>query len=809
MRMLMKGSTMAGFNIFGKKKKKVHKKLPKTVQDSLPYRTVFKDGTIETDPGVYTRAYSLTDINFKIADDATQVAIFRAYGDFLNSFPKDVMFQIVVQNHTADKRDTFESVRFQPQRDGLNKYRQEMNNILLEKMTAGRKNLQQDKFLVVSIEDDDTASAIKVLNSTEKEIEKSLRKISKSAVAVRQTARERLHTLFSIYNQDGRSVFYNDLDENGNPVFTFDTINQAGLTTKDIIGPSDMEFKANYFTLGDTYGCAMHLAGVPNWLSTEFISDLSDTPCNLLISIYHTPIETSKAMRMIKDHLMAVNGQIAVNQKRAIREGYTADLVAPDLALSQQQTRDLIDQVLENDQKLYYLTFCVTVFGDSKEALENNKKMIEAVSTKYLCPIKTLGFQQEQGLNTSLPLCLKQVEIKRLYTTQSASVFIPYTSMELYQRKGIYYGTNKMSDNMIMYSRSSGNNANGLIFGESGSGKSFAAKNEMLSVLLRNANNRVFVIDPEEEYVKMARALGGEVVDLAPGSQTYVNPLDMDLDYDGESDPVGMKAEYIVSMVEIMLSGGRTIDPQAKSVLTRCVHAIYRPYLEHLKKRRKNGEDITCDKEAMPTLNNLYNELLRQDEPEAQTLARIIEMYATGSFATFAHRSNVETNAPFVVYNIKNLGSGMKDLGLHVCLNDIWNKMIENRKKDLWTWIYIDEFYLLLQSDSAAKFLMMVWKRARKWRGVPTGIMQNTEDLLRSSDSRNIINNTSFIMMMSLPKLDRTNLSDLLQLSEQQLEYITNAQPGNGLLWTNKTVLPFKNEFPEDTALYRIMDTSH
>ena len=296
-------------------------------------------------------------------------------------------------------------------------------------------------------------------------------------------------------------------------------------------------------------------------------------------------------------------------------------------------------------------------------------------------------------------------------------------------------------------------------------------------------------------------------MDLSPGSKTYVNPLDMDIDYDGESDPVSMKLDYIVSMIEIMLGQGRSLDPQAKSIVGRCVNTIYRNYLNHMNQLKQSGSDISCDKAAMPTLNNLYNELLRQPEPEARTIANIIEVYATGSFATFAHRSNVETNSAFVVYNIKNLGTGMKDLGLHVCLNDIWNKMIENRKKGIWTWIYIDEFYLLLQSDSAAKFLMQVWKRARKWWGVPTGIMQNTEDLLRTADSRNIINNTSFIIMQSLPKLDRTNLGDLLQIPDSQLAYITNSQPGHGLIYNGKTILPFNNEWSTDTELYHMMNT--
>ena len=779
------------------KKKKTHRTLPKTVQESIPYTTVFPDGTIETKPGVYTRAYELEDISFKIAPDNEQVSMFRSYGDFLNTFSEHTPFQIIIQNRAADRRASLEDIRFTMHQDGLNKYRQEMNHILLDKLTSGNKSLQQDKYLIVSTQADNLELAMNELGNIHREVEKGIRKISKDVSTKIVPIEKRLEMLFDIYNQDGESVFFNDFEEDGRtPKFSFDRLGEADVTSKDVIGPSGMEFKTNYFTLGDTYGRAMYLEGVPTWLSTEFISDLSDTPCSLLISINHHPIKTERALRMIKDQMMSINGQIASSQKKAIQGGYTYDLISPDLTISKDQTRDLLDDVIGRDQKLYYVTFSICIFADTREKLEENTRMITTVANKHLCPIKTLEFQQEQGLNSSLPLALNELAVKRLYTTESASIFIPYTSLELYQKYGIFYGLNQTSNNLILYDRLTGRNHNGLIFGESGSGKSFAAKNEMISVLLRSAQNQVYVIDPESEYTELARAFGGEIVNLAPGSKTYINPLDMDIDYDGESDPISMKLDYIVSMIEIMLGHGRTLDPQAKSIVGRCVDTIYRPYMQHITQMQADGFDITLDKEAMPTLNNLYHELNRQEEAEARTIANIIEVYATGSFSTFSHRSNVETDSPFVVYDTKNLGSGMKDLGLHVCLNDIWNKMIDNRKKDIWTWIYIDEFYLLLQSDSAARFLMEVWKRARKWHGVPTGIMQNTEDLLRSADSRNIINNTSFIMMMSLPKLDRTNLGDLLQIPESQLAYITNSEPGRGLIYNGKRFCRLSTSFP-------------
>lgn len=806
---------------FSKKSKNGEKKPTKeeiknkrSVQAAIPYTRVFKDGTIETKPGTYTRAYDLGNVNFKIAPNEEQVAIFRAYGDFLNTFSPEVRFQVVIQNSVADKRTSLENIRYAlRQGDNLNKLRQEMNGILLDKMSEGRRGLRQDKYLVVSIEDADIDHAFTVLNNIETEIQKGIKKISRDVDVRRQTVEHRLSLMFNIYNQDGESVFHNDFKEvNGKqmPYFNYDRLTKVGMSSKDLIAPSGMAFNNNHSIIGNTYARSMYLEGVPTWLSTEFISDLSDLQTSMLISVTHLPVDTAKAVRIIKNKLTAVNGQIAKSQQQAVQAGYTPDLIAPSLTLAQKQTRELMDDVIGRDQKLFFVTLTLTLFAESKEQLDEFTRMITSMSNKYLCPIKTLLYQQEQGFNTSLPLALNELQVRRLFTTESASIFIPYTSLELYQKNGLYYGLNQTSNNLILYDRLSGKNYNGIIFGESGSGKSFFAKREMSSVLLRDDKNVVYVIDPESEYSDLARAFGGEIVTLAPGSQTFVNPLDMDLFYDGgETDPVSMKVDYVVSMIEIMLGNGRILDPQARSIVGRCVKNIFVPYIRLLEQLREHDPSITYDKDAMPTLNNLYNDLLVQPEPEARTIANILEAYATGAFNIFANPSNVETNSRFLVYDIKNLGTGMKNLGLHVCLNDIWNKMLENRRKGLYTWIYIDEFYLLLQSESAAKFLMQVWKRARKWQGVPTGIMQNTEDLLRSPDSRNILNNTSFVAMLSLPKLDRTNLGDLLQIPESQLEYITNSQPGYGLIYNGKTIIPFKDEFPTDTELFKLMNTTN
>lgn len=788
--------------------KKENKKIASSIRNSIPYIHTFNNGIIETDAGVFTRAYKFSDINFKIAPNEEQTSIFIKYGRLLNSFSPDVDFQIVIQNRNADKQSFFHSVQFTPQSDSLNNYRREMNDILLDKMTEGRNNLSQEKMLVVSVKSRNYDEALQKFQELDKIISQRFRDIARAQPAQLMTLQDRLYNLFSTYNQNGEGYFYNAKNKNGEPIFDIASMMHAGLSTKDVIGPAGMEFQNGYFVLGNTYGRTLYLENIPSFLSTDFLAELSDITCNLLVSLHYKQLEQQKAAKLVHNMMLTIDGQIADRQKKAAQDGYSADLVSTDLVRQQNYARELINDMVGRDQKMYFVTFTVTVFGHSMEEMEELSRQAMAIAENHMCSLKVLHFQQENGFNTSLPLCRNDIQVSKMLTTESASIFIPYTTQELHQKNGLYYGINDTSKNLIVYNRLFGENFNGLIFGESGNGKSFAAKQEMLSALLKDPKNAVYVIDPESEYSPLCRALGGEVIDLSPGSSSYLNPLDMDIKYGDEADPVSMKAEFIISMLEIMIGNGRIITPEEKSIISRCVQNIYRPYLNAIDDANRAGQNITSDNNSAPTLQTLYNAIAIQPEAAARSIAATLEMYATGTLATFAHRTNININSRFVVYDIKNLGTGTKDLGIHVCVNDIWNRMIENKKNGIYTWFYIDEFYLLLQSESTAKFVASIWKRARKWNGVPTGILQNTEDILRTTDSRAILNNTSFIQMLSLKKIDRANLGELLSISESQQEYITDAGPGRGLIYAGKTILPFTNDFPEDTKLYSIMNTS-
>ena len=780
-------------------------RLPKNVRESIPLRGFMPNGIIETYPGTFTKSYLLEDINFSIATEEEQAKIFRGFMDLLNSFSDKTKWQFCIFNHEEAKRNTVADIRIQPQRDGLNKYRQDMNNILLQNLKMGNNSILQDKVLTVAIEDSNAEHAALIFKKLDNTISQKLRRITKGDTKP-MTTQERMKMLYTIYNQDFDYRFSTGMYE-GKDNFDIGFIEKCGLSVKDVIGPPSMDFtKKNQFMLGNTYAQALYLESIPSWLSTDFIADLSSVQSNMLISTNSEIIPQDKAIVMVRGLLANIEARATAISKRNLTDGYIGSL-PPDLENSMKNARELMNDITNRNQNLFLITFTVVVFAKTQEALDENIRQIKNVSSKHMCPIKEMGFQQEFCFNSSLPLCRNDVFNDILYTTESASVFIPFNSKEIRQKNAIFYGLNQTSKNMILYDRRTGNNYNGLIFGYSGSGKSFIAKCEMISVLLNHKDAQVFVIDPQGEYYPLARGFNGQEINLWPGSNVYINPLDLDISTDDdEVDPITMKSDYIISLFEIIVGKGRQLSPIHTSIIDKCVRKIYRAYIDELSRSGKTYDPSIC-----PTLTDLYQELnlMKNDKFEAGQLAEILYQYAVGSFDTFAHRTNIETRSRFIVYNIKRLGTGMKEMGLHICLNDIWNRMITNSKRNVYTWAYIDEFHLLLESTGTTIFLKRIWKMARKWLGVPTGIMQNTEDLLRNEDTRNIVNNTSFTLMLRAPKMDRENLAELYHLSNAQLEYITDSDQGHGLLNNGKITLPFEMNFPKNSELYKLLTTSH
>lgn len=796
----------------GKKNKKKNKKeelfkIPKTVQDTIPYIAVYKNGIIETEEGVFSKTYKLEDVNFKLASQEEQERIFLAYGDLLNSFNSDVKIQITINNRNIDKQKFYDNVLLKYRNDQLNEYRDEYNEMLKEKAKEGNNNIVREKYITLSIQEEDIEMANIKFNSLEGELNSAVKKITKNPTKP-MSLEERLDVLCNIYNigDEPKKLSTVTYDRYGHEIKNFDIVEMAkmGLSTKDIIAPTSMSFKEGYFTMGDMYGQVLYLHSIPSFLSTDIITDITSLPYNLLTSFHLYSLPQDEALKIIKRRMTNVNANVVESQKKASKSGYSPDILSPDLLKAKTDVEKTYEDLTSRNQKLFMMTLVVAHFAKTKEELEKNSKAIQMVASKRMCQLKKLSYQQEVGLTTALPLAYNKIFINKALTTEATCVFIPFEAEELNQSNGMYYGLNAITHNMILYNRVNAINGNGVILGTPGSGKSFSAKREMINILL-NTDDEVYILDPEAEYAPLANILGGQEVRIAAGSKVFINPMDMDINYADNDDPITLKSDFVCALCETLIGGRFGISALQKSIIDRCVRALYKKYLEHMEELK--DDNITCDVNASPTLGDLYNMLIQQPEPEAQNIALSLELYTIGSLDIFSHKTNVTLNNRFVVFNIKDLGSNMQEMGLKITLNYVWNKMIENRKKGKRTWFYIDEFYLMTKTESSASFLKEIWKRARKWLGMPTGITQNVEDILSCEYARSIISNSDFVLMLKQAQLDRRELANMFDLSETEVDYITEKDCGVGLMYTGKTVIPFEDKFPTNTKLFKAMTT--
>lgn len=784
-------------------KKKTKEPVPKTAQQTIPYLGVYENGVIEVSEGHYSKSYLIEDVNFKIASAEEQDNIFVRYGEFLNAFGPEVRIEITVFNRNIDSDRVKEDVLIPLKGDQYDYLREEQNAILLNKMSEGKNNLAHEKYLTVTIEADGIDAANVVFNRIDNEINTNLRLIN-GADTVPLTIQERLSILFDIYNMNSpvpfnakRTVKDKVIDS-----FSLENTRKLGLSTKDLVAPSAIEIKNDHLKFDDKYCRVLFLETLPSFLSTEFFNEVTSLPCNMLASVHLEGLRQDKAIKLIRNQIVNINANVIDEQKKASKGGYSPDLISPELQKTQAEAQRLLQDITSRNQKMFLVTFAVAVFGDTVEELNNNTAMLVSAGSKHLCIFKKLVWQQEYGFATVLPIGRNRLLASRLLTTETASLFIPFSTQELSHKNGIYYGLNAVSHNLILFNRKQSANANGIVLGTSGSGKSFSCKREIFSVFL-STDDDIYVIDPEREYSSLAELMDGEIIRLSPAAKTHLNPFDMDLRYADDGDPVKLKSDFILSLCETILNNRGGLSAAQQSIIDRCVRLTYEPYLAFLSKNK-----LFYDNKHCPTFKDFYSELRKQPEIEAQQIALALEHYTKGSFDTFAHRTNVNTSKRLIVYDIKDIGTQMKELGLQVCLNDIWNKIIANSKQNKRSWFYIDEFYLLTQTDSSARFLQQIFKRARKWGGIPTGITQNVEDMLARPEARSVIENCDFIMMLKQSPIDRIELGNLLGISSTQMSFIKDADKGQGLIYTGKTIVPFVDKYPKDTESYKVMTTT-
>ena len=544
---------------------------------------------------------------------------------------------------------------------------------------------------------------------------------------------------------------------------------------------------------GDKYARTMFIKDMPASLKDCLLTDISNTNLDVMVTVNIAPVDPYKALKIVSHQLTSMRANKLQAEKKAIQSGYTSDVINEDLKHSLIEAEELLDDLRSKNQKMFLDNIIIMVTAADMDELDANTEAIEAVVRKHICSLSTLKFQQEKGLQSVLPIGNCTLKIRRTLTTESTAVLLPFSAKEISQKNGMYYGLNALSNNMILFNRLNLKNPNGFILGSPGSGKSFAGKREMLNVYLATDDD-IIIIDPEREYTSLVAALNGETIYVSPASGNHINPLDMSKDYSDDESPLTMKSDFILSFCECLV-GKQGLSAKERGIIDRCLTATYGEYLQ------------TFDKDKTPTLMEFYERLKSQPEKEAQGLALSFELYIKGNLNMFAHQTNVDTNNRVVSYDIKDLGKQLKTLGMLIVLDYVWNRITLNRSMGKRTWIYMDEIYLLFANEYSANFLFELYKRARKWGGVPTGITQNVLDLLQSHTARTMLSNSEFIVMLNQAASDREKLAKLLNISNEQMSYITNADAGCGLIKYGSALVPFINRFPKDTQLYKLMTT--
>jgi type IV secretory pathway VirB4 component len=547
--------------------------------------------------------------------------------------------------------------------------------------------------------------------------------------------------------------------------------------------------------MGEHYGAVSFLQILAPELTDRMLADFLDIDAPVTVTLHIKSIDQSEAIKTIKRKLSDLDKMRIEEQKKAVRSGYDMDIIPTDLATYGNEAKTLLDDLQSRNERMFLVTVIVMNTAKKKQKLENDIFQTAGIAQKYNCALKRLDYQQEQGLMSSLPLGLNQIEVQRGLTTSSVAIFVPFTTCELFQKgEAMYYGLNALSNNLIMANRKSLKNPNGLFLGTPGSGKSFAAKREILNVFLLTEDD-IIISDPEAEYFPLVNRLGGQVIKLSPVSTQYINPMDINTNYSEDDDPLTLKSDFVLSLCELIIGGKSGLEPVEKTIIDRCVRLVYRDYLSN----------PAPDK--MPILQDLYDLLRKQTESEAQHIATALEIYVTGSLNVFNHRTSVDIANRLVCYDIKELGKSLKKLGMLILQDQVWGRVTANRAEQKSTWFYQDEFHLLLKEEQTAAYSVEIWKRFRKWGGIPTALTQNVKDLLASREIENIFENSDFIYMLNQAAGDRQILAKQLGISNHQLSYVTHSNAGEGLLFYGNTIIPFSDKLPQDTLIYQLLST--
>ena len=761
--------------------------IPLTAQDSIPFQRMFPDGICRVTDNYYTKTIQFQDINYQLAQQEDQTAIFEEWCSFLNFFDSSIRFELSFMNMATDAADFEKMIRIPFKRDRFNQIRQEFSSMLRRQLAQGNNGLTKTKYLTFGIEADSMKQAKPRLQHVEIDLLNNFRRLGVRAKSL--TGKERLHLMHSMFHMGG--------GDNDRFYFDWKWLVESGMSVKDFIAPTCFAFPTSrIFQMGGLYGSMSYLQITASDLSDQMLKDFLEMESSQIVTMHIQSVDQTAAIKQIKHKITELDRSKIEEQKKAVRSGYDMDIIPSDLATYGKDAKALLKELQSQNERMFLLTFLVMNTGKTEQELETNVFQAVSIAQKYNCNLRRLDYQQEQGLMSSLPLAQNLVPIQRSLTTSSTAIFVPFTTQELFQsgRGTIYYGLNALSNNLIMVDRKRLKNPNGLILGTPGAGKSFSAKREITNAFLVTDDD-IIVCDPEAEYTALVQKLEGQVIRISPTSTQYINPMDINANYSEEDNPIALKADFVLSLCELIVGGKEGLQPVEKTVIDRCVHQIYQKYFEDPRP------------ENMPVLQDLYEALLTQEEKEAKHVATALEIYVTGSLNLFNHRTNVDVQNRFVCYDIKELGKQLKKIGMLVVQDQVWGRVTTNRNAGKATRYYMDEFHLLLKEEQTAAYSVEIWKRFRKWGGIPTGITQNVKDLLASREVENIFENSDFIIMLNQAPGDRQILANQLNISTHQLSYVTQSGEGEGLLFYGNVILPFIDHFPTDLELYRIMTT--
>lgn len=750
--------------------------VPKSVQQAIPISCIWEDGIFLVGRNKYARTFKFTDINYAVASREDKEAMFLEYSELLNSFDSGATTKITIANRRLNKADFEKAILIPYREDGLDIYRKEYNKMLMDKAT-GANSIVQEKYVTISVCKKNIEEAKNYFARVGADLIAHFMRLGSRCTEMDAT--EKLRALHDFYRTGEETSFRFELSETM----------RKGHDFRDFICPDTLEFEADHFKMGGRYGRVLFLREYASYIKDDMVTELTDLNRNLMLSIDVIPVPTDEAVREVENRLLGVETNITNWQRRQNQNNNFSAVIPYDMELQRKESKEFLDDLTTRDQRMMFGVLTLVHTADSLEQLDADTEALLTTARKHLCQIATLKYQQMDGLNTALPIGLRKINALRTLTTESLAVLIPFRVQEIMDTGGVYFGENAISHNLIMCNKAKLLNPNAFLLGVPGSGKSFSAK-ELIAFLALATDDDILICDPEREYASLVRAMGGEVIRIAAGSDDHINALDMVEGYGDGGNPVIDKSEFVLSLFEQLDKGG--MGPKQKSIIDRCVENVYRTF-------KKTGD--------MPTLVTLREELLAQPEKEASDLALSLELFTSGSLNAFAYPTNVDVNNRMIVYDIMDLGKQLKTMGLLVITDAMLNRVTENWAAGKRTHIFIDEFHVVFENEHSGSFFNSAWRRFRKRNAFPTAITQNVEYILDSVLASTMLSNSEFIVMLNQAASDREKLSKLLSISNEQMSYITNADAGCGLIKYGSALVPFINRFPHQTRLYKLMTT--